>query len=323
VLAADSAIFHLFTHAFFKALLFLGAGSIMHALGGVIDVRRFGGLRRVMPVTCATFVIGGLALAGVPLFSGFFSKDEIIHAAFAAHPVLGIMGLITAVLTAFYTFRMIFLAFAGPERVPEGVHAHESGGWMLLPLVVLAIGAIGAGYVGVTAGHGGFLGFLQPGGVFQRFLAPAVEPYQSALEMRAEMSGAAAEHEGGHVLMYVSGALALVGILAAYVLYARRRDWAEAAEQAAPVAHEVLLNKYYVDELNDAVIVEPLRNTGRLCYGIDRYVVDGLVWTVSFVPRLVGMMLRPLQNGAIQSYGVSMTAGLVLIVLIAWMVSGS
>ena len=194
---------------------------------------------------------------------------------------------------------------------------------MLLPMVVLAMGALGAGYVGVTAGHGGFLGFIQPGGVFQRFLGPAVEPYRAAMQMRTEMSGAAAEHEGGYALMYVSGALALAGILAAYVLYVRRRDWAEAAEEAAPVAHEVLLNKYYVDELNDAVIVEPLRNAARLCYGIDRYVVDGLVWLVSFVPRAVGFVLRPLQNGAIQSYGVSMTAGLVLIAVIAWMVSGS
>jgi NADH-quinone oxidoreductase subunit L len=162
VFAASSAIFHLFTHAFFKALLFLGAGSVMHAMGGVIDVRRFGGLRRIMPVTFITMLIGSAALAGFPLLAGFWSKDEIIHHAMLQHPLLGMMGLITAALTAFYTFRMIFLAFFGPERVPEGVSAHESGRWIQLPLVVLAVGALSAGYLGVHVESGGFLGFLAP-----------------------------------------------------------------------------------------------------------------------------------------------------------------
>src|SRR5262249_54770784 len=141
--AMSSAIFHLFTHAFFKALLFLGAGSVMHAMHGEIDIRKFGGLARSLRITAGTFWIGGLALAGFPLLSGFWSKDEIIHAAFEHNQaVLGVLALITAALTAFYTFRMIFWAFHGPEKLPDGVdHAHESGGWMTFPLFVLSIGA--------------------------------------------------------------------------------------------------------------------------------------------------------------------------------------
>jgi NADH-quinone oxidoreductase subunit L len=188
---------------------------------------------------------------------------------------------------------------------------------MLVPLVALAAGALGAGYVGVTVGHGGFIGFIEPHGWFHTLLEPVVEPYKTATEMNGTPA-----HASGHMLMYVSGALALAGLAAAYVFYARRRNWAEAARRSSPVAHEVLHNKYFVDELNDAVIVRPLHQTGRLCFGIDRYVVDGLVWAVSVVPRALGVVLRPLQNGAMQSYGVSMTAGMVVIVLIVWLLSG-
>ena len=160
--AYDSSIFHLFTHAFFKALLFLGAGSVMHAMAGTIDIRRFAGLRKSMPITYVTFVIGGLALAGFPLLAGFWSKDEILHAALESDmPYLAVVGIVTAWLTAFYTFRMIYMAFHGQERLPQGVeHAHESGIWMCGPLVVLSIGAVFAGYAGVTVHIGAALGIL-------------------------------------------------------------------------------------------------------------------------------------------------------------------
>ena len=317
VFAADSAVFHLYTHAFFKALLFLGAGSVMHAMGGVIDVRKFGGLRRLLPVTFITFVIGSLALAGFPLLSGFFSKDEIIHAAFTQHPVLGLIGLITAVLTAFYTFRMVFLAFGGEQRVPEGVHAHESGPWMLVSLVLLSIGAIGAGYVGVTVHGGGFLGFLEPHGSFHEFLGPVVAPFK---EVVIPAHQAAEGAHGGHLLMYVSAALAIIGIATAYLLYMKRRDWAEGIPKAVPQAYDLLHNKYYIDEMNDAFIVRPLRAAANLFYAIDRLVVDGLVWFVSVVPQAIGAMLRGLQTGALQGYGVTMAGGLVVIVLIIWLI---
>jgi NADH-quinone oxidoreductase subunit L len=315
VFAADSAIFHLMTHAFFKALLFLGAGSVMHAMGGIIDVRQFSGLRRVLPWTYRTFVIGSLALAGFPLLAGFWSKDEIIHAAFAAHPILGAIGMLTALLTAFYTFRMVFLAFHGEQRIPQGVHAHESGIRMLIPLGVLSVGAIFAGYLGVTfhPGSGAFLGLLQPHGGFHHFLAPSVQSFILTMETP---HGEAAGHEGGAALMYLSAAIAIAGIALAYLLYAGQRVLAGqiAANLAGP--RELLYHKYYVDELYQAAIVEPLRSIGRFCFAIDRFGIDGAVWFATAVPRGVGFLLRGLQRGAVQGYGLSMACGLVLLILL-------
>ena len=321
VFAADSAVFHLFTHAFFKALLFLGAGSVMHAMGGIIDVRRFSGLRRILPWTCWTFVIGSLALAGVPFLSGFFSKDEIIHAAMMHSPVLGVMALGTALMTAFYTFRMVFLAFWGETRVPQGVHAHESGKWMLAPLVLLSIGAIGAGYLGVHVQSGGFAGALEPHGAFHHFLEPVTEPFRAQTPgEEGELAGVSNEAHEGHALMYISAFLAFAGIGAAWYLYVRRRDLAEQIAEGMPEIHELLANKYYVDELNHAAVVKPLWASGEAAFATDHYVVDGLLRAITAVPRTLGGLLRILQDGRIQSYGVTMTASLVVVVLIVLLV---
>ncbi|MGD2108001.1 MAG: NADH-quinone oxidoreductase subunit L [Phycisphaerae bacterium] len=314
VYAADSAIFHLFTHAFFKALLFLGSGSVMHAMGGIIDIRQFGGLRKLLPWTFATFVIGSLALAGFPFFSGFFSKDEIIHHALSVDPLLGVIGLVTALLTAFYTFRMVFLAFFGPERVPEGVHAHESGAWMLVPLVLLSVGAIGAGYVGVELTGRGFHHFLSP--VFeQTFVA------NSPLH-HGEHGAAAAEHVSfwsHYGLMILSGAMSIIGILVAYVLYVKQTWIPELLRGSSPRAYDALWNKYYVDEAYQDIIVEPARTTGRVCVGLDDYFVDGLIWIVTAIPRGVGYLVRTLQSGMLQGYGLSMVAGIaIIVVLMFW-----
>ncbi len=309
VYAADAAIFHLYTHAFFKALLFLGAGSVMHAMGGVIDVRKFGGLRKLLPWTFGTFVVGSLALAGFPLLSGFFSKDEIIHHAFGAHgllgPILGGIGLLTALLTAFYTFRMVFLAFFGEERVPEGVHPHESGKWMLGPLVVLSVGALLAGYVGVEK-------------VFDRPFHGFLEPVFAHTFVAAAGHEAAGEHPGfwaDYGLMIFSGALAIVGIVAAYVIYVRQPWVAPLVRVSLPRGHKTLWNKYYVDEVYSAGIVEPARTAGKICVGLDDYLIDGLIWFVTAVPRGLAYMLRGLQNGLMQGYGLSMVVGLTIIVL--------
>ncbi|MFQ5590841.1 MAG: NADH-quinone oxidoreductase subunit L [Phycisphaerae bacterium] len=309
VYAADSAVFHLFTHAFFKALLFLGAGSVMHAMGGIIDIRRFGGLRRILPWTCLTFAIGSLALAGFPLLSGFFSKDEIIHRALALHPFLGVMALVTALLTAFYTFRMVFLAFFGPQRVPEGVHPHESGGWMLAPLFILSVGAVFAGYLGVDATGRGFHQFLSP--VFETTFV-ANNPLGAA---HAEVHPGFWAHYG---LMILSGALSLIGILGAYLMYVSEPWIAGLARASAMQTHDALWNKYYVDELYDDVVVGPTRQTARVCVGLDDYLIDGLIWLVTAVPRALALVLRGLHGGAIQGYGLSMVGGIALIVLIAF-----
>ncbi len=314
VCAADSAVFHLYTHAFFKAVLFLGAGSVMHAMGGIIDVREFGGLRRVLPVTYITFLAGALALAGFPLFSGFFSKDEIIHAAFVVHPVLGVMGLLTAVLTAFYTFRMVFLAFHGPVRIPEGVTPHESGPWMLVPMCILAVGALAAGYAGVRVHYAGFLNCLEPHGAFHRFLEPVFAETFAAVpvvELRAE--------SGGHAMMYLSAGLAVVGIAAAAVLYVYRRRWADTVVVRMPDLHNLVYDKYYVDELYDSVAVTPARRTGLMFFDVDNYIIDGILWIAATLPRVAGFLLRGLHNGVLQGYALTMAAGVVVLLLIALM----
>ncbi len=314
VSAAGASLFHLYTHAFFKALLFLGAGSVMHAMGGVIDLRKFSGLKRVMPWTYGTMLIGCLALAGFPFLSGFWSKDEIIHAAFTQNKFLGAVALLTAVMTAFYTFRMFFRAFHGTTRIPEGVHAHESGGWMLLPLVILAFGAAFAGYLGVQVGHGGMLGLFRPEGVFHHFLEPALVPFATA---------AHDTHALGHLqqfgLMYISAALAVFGIIVAYTLYVDSPMLAMVTKRAFPSTHEILTHKYYVDEFYDRWIVQPTRRLGQFCFGVDNYVIESLIWLITAIPRLLAMIMRTLQQGALQSYGTSMAVGLaIILVLVMW-----
>ncbi|MFQ5430142.1 MAG: NADH-quinone oxidoreductase subunit L [Phycisphaerae bacterium] len=308
--AFDSAIFHLYTHAFFKACLFLGAGSVMHAMAGEIDIRRFAGLRKALPVTYATFLIAGAALAGVPLLSAFWSKDEIIHAAFAhGAPLLGWIGLFTALLTAFYTFRMIFLAFHGEQRLPRGVeHAHESGRWMTVPLVVLAAGAVFAGYAGVTLHGGGFFLLFEPGGAFHRFLEPV---FAAARPAAAEE---AAGHAGGHGLMYGSMAIALFGIFNAWFFYLRRPTIPMALALVAGRWYRLLYNKYYVDEIYDIVFVRPLWRLGEICHGIDRYFINAILWIIAAVPRAIGFALRGWQQGAMQGYALGMVIGLLVVV---------
>ena len=322
VFAADSAIFHLFTHAFFKALLFLGAGSVMHAMGGVIDVRHFGGLRSVLPWTFRVFLIGSLALAGVPLLSGFFSKDEILHHALSMYPVLGIMGLVTAFLTAFYTFRMVFLAFFGPARIPEGVHAHESGGWMIAPMLVLCVGAIAAGYVG-NEGVGVFHKFLQP--VFaESFVAnhphavSAMPGVHSTVVAVASEQASHASFWSHYGLMILSGALSLFGIAAAFFIYVRQPWLASLARASWPEPYQVLWNKYYFDELYDQLIVTPARRLGRFCVGLDDYLIDSLLWMVTAVPRGLAFTLRGVQSGLLQGYALSMVVGIAILVVFAF-----
>ena len=312
VYAANAAVFHLFTHAFFKALLFLGAGSVMHALAGTIDLRQFGGLRRRMPVTYVTFLIGGLALAGFPFVSGFFSKDEIIHISLAASTPLGAVALFGELLTAFYTFRMVFLAFHGPERVPEGVHVHESPVWMLIPLVLLSVGALIAGYVDVDLEPGGFCGLIELNGWLCRFLDPTFRPFCNV--------AAHSPHELGHGLTYFSTILSLAGIVLAYVVYVRHRNWAERAATTLAPVQKLLYRKFYVDECYDAIVVRPLRRLSRVLYGADVHVIDGLVRAVVFVPRAFGASWRHLQTGAVQDYGMTMMAGLALLVIVLLMV---
>ena len=305
--APDSAIFHVFTHAWFKALLFLAAGSVMHQMGGVIDLRKFSGLRHVLPQTYRVMLIGCLALAGFPLLAGFWSKDEIVHAAFHnCGTLVGIVMLGTAGLTAYYTFRMFFLCFHGKLRLPEeaGEHPHESPPVMILPLWILAIGAIFTGYLGVTigTGSGAFLGFLQPHGLIHGTLGHST-------------IGAVDHAEGGAWLMYVSAAVALAGILLAAVRYGKAPEVDPDQRLLGPV-FKLWHAKYYVDELYDRVLVRPLRGLGHLCFGTDRFGVDGLVWLVAAVPRGLAFGLHFVQRGALQVYALGMVLGLAVLLLL-------
>jgi len=314
VFAASAAIFHLFTHAFFKALLFLAAGSVMHAMNGVIDIRRFGGLARVLPITAFTFWIGGLALAGFPLLSGFWSKDEIVAAAMTVDPLLGRLAIVTSVLTAFYTFRMIFVAFHGPLRTPEEAeHPHESGPWMTVPLMLLAVGAVFAGYAGVRLAVGaGFAGLFTPeDGRFEAFLKGPLQPYHRLL-----VSQPAYQAEPHFGLMYLAGTLAILGILAAWYVYVRRPALAATAARACGPVYQLVSRKYLIDELYDLVIVGSAWSAGVFMYFFDCYVIDGAVFVAALVPRTVGLFARYGQMGAVQGYALAMAAFSVVVVLV-------
>jgi len=304
--AFDSAVFHLYTHAFFKACLFLGAGSVMHAMDGVIDITKFGGLKKDLPITYRTFFVSALALAGFPFLAAFWSKDEIIHAALAGNmPLLGWIGLLTALLTAFYTFRMVAMAFWGPKMLPAGVeHAHESGRWMTVPLMLLAVGAVFAGYVGVTFSNHGFIGFLAPHGVFHHFLDPVFASAKGILGAHE------ASHEG-YALMYWSSAIAIFGIANAWYFYTKRPTIPGAIALASGPIYPLLKNKYYVDEIYDAIFVQPLRKVGRFFFGSDRYGINSLLFIIGNLPRVLGFGLRTGQQGAMQGYALGMILGLV------------
>ncbi|MBK9119457.1 MAG: NADH-quinone oxidoreductase subunit L [Phycisphaerales bacterium] len=318
-----SGVFHVFTHAWFKALLFLGAGSVMHAMGGVIDVRRFSGLRQVLPRTYAVMLIGCLALAGFPLLAGFWSKDEIVHAAlFSDTPWVGWLLVLTALLTAFYTFRMFFLCFHGPLRLPAeaGQHPHESPPVMLRPLYILALGAIFTGYLGVGLVPGSadaFLGVLKPhAGIFHAYLGNST--IIETAHQGAEAAGAAVEHGSGIWVAYLSAVVALAGIGLAWLVYGRAPE-VDPARRALGSVFGLLNAKYYVDEIYDAVLVRPLRGLGKVLFGVDRLGVDGAVHFVAAVPRGLAFVLQMFQRGVLQSYALSMVLGLVVL-LVLWTV---
>jgi len=312
--AVTAAVFHLFTHAFFKAVLFLSAGSVMHSMGDVIDMRRFSGLRKVLPITHLTFLAGSLALAGLPLLSGFWSKDMILEALLKSGEdapkfaklywfVFGV-AILTAGMTAFYTFRAYFRTFWGPKRLPEeaGDHPHESPLVMTLPLLVLGAGALVAGAVAEPIT--GFFGhFLEKSTVLQ------------AAEARSKLP--AIDHALNWSLAIGSSLVALAGVLLAAFMYASGARNAPLADGAVPKArgrfYYLSLNKLYVDEMFTVLFVKPLTGLAWAARAAENLVYD-LVRLVSFVPKFVGSVLAPMQNGLVQFYALSMMVGVVALV---------
>ena len=304
--AVTAAMFNLFTHAFFKALLFLASGSVMHAMGGVIDVRQFGGLRKLLPVTHITFLCGAAALAGLPLLSGFWSKDLILEALVeageskrpysAGYFLLFVVACTAALMTAFYTTRAYLLTFWGPERIPHeaGHHAHESPKVMTVPLMVLAVGAVfaGAALQPFTHWFGDFLGTTP------------------ALAQADRVPGArAVEHHLNWTMMGVSTALALFGVALAAGVYGN--GGAEKAPTGLEPVFAASRSKLLVDELYYAVFVKPAEVLAFLARVFDS-VLDGFTRVVSSVPRFVAEAVRPIQNGLVQFYALSMALGLMV-----------
>jgi len=312
--AYAAGIFHLYTHAFFKALLFLGSGAVIHALAGEQDLRRMGGLKRELPLTYWTFLIGSLAIAGVPLLSGFFSKDEILYETYASgHTGLWIVGLITSLMTAIYMFRLVFLTFHGErhaEAAAPGHHLHDAPRPMAIALVVLAIGSILAGYAGFPSALGG-------SGRFQQFLAPSFSAPAAAASAEAGGGAHGAEDHAGVELslMAVSSAVALAGIGVAFFFFLRNRAAARAMADRFGGLRTVLLNKYYVDEIYDAGIVQPVRIVSEegLWKGLDARVIDGAVNGVADTVGGLSEVLRRAQTGSVRAYAASLFLGVVAV----------
>jgi NADH-quinone oxidoreductase subunit L len=305
--AFSAGIFHLMTHAFFKALLFLGAGSVIHAMGGEQDLMRMGGLRKHTPVTFRTMFAGALAIAGIFPLAGFFSKDEILWSAWRnGHPWIWLFGLATAGMTAFYMFRLIFLAFFGEERFDEHTrhHLHESPWVMTGPLVVLGILSVVGGFVGTPAWLG--LGANQ----FEHFLEPSLA---YALPHEANE----ASHSLEFVFAAVSVAVALTGIAIAYRLYVSRPATADAVAARWSSLHRVLKNKYYVDEAYDGAIVHPTMNcsTRFLWKGFDAGFIDGAVNGVGSAVHAAAGVLKNLQNGLARSYAAWILTGALAVLI--------
>jgi NADH-quinone oxidoreductase subunit L len=318
--AFGAGMFHLMTHAFFKALLFLGAGSVIHAMGGEQDMRQMGGLRKHIPWTYATMFAGALALAGAPGFSGFFSKDEILLAVRSgpyASSVLYALGVLTAGLTAFYIFRLLFLSFHGAPRYDEHhVHVHESPSNMLLPLVVLAVLSIAGGW---------FAAPLLVGGAnhFDRFLAPV---FGAVREAPAAEAASQAGSAGGELLAALLGAPVLAGLagfLVAWWLYIRSPALPARLAASLSGPYRLLSGKYFIDELYRAVIVRPLVwiSTNVFWHTVDERGIDGAVNGIAHDLGEFGDALRHLNSGNTRTYAAWVIVGaLVLTSAVVWMV---
>lgn len=289
--AYAAGVWHVVTHAFFKALLFLGAGSVIHALGGEQDLRNMGGLRKKTPITFWTMCCAWVAISGVPPFAGFYSKDAILAAAYEHSPAIYWVGVITAGITAFYVSRAMFLAFFGEPRGHH--HPHESPPVMWIPLAIL----------GVLSLAGGFL-FNIP--EYLRDIFPPI-------------------HEADNpALVYISVAIGFAGIALAYLMYVAKPGMADSLANALKAPYQLIYNKYFVDELYDATVVKPLVGGSRLVLwkGVDAGLIDGTVNGVGARARDVGSVLRLLQSGNIRSYAAWVLFGGVALIVMMGLAGG-
>ncbi|MEJ2684083.1 MAG: NADH-quinone oxidoreductase subunit L [Candidatus Sulfobium sp.] len=302
--AYGAGIFHLYTHAFFKALLFLCAGSVMHAMAGELDMRKMGGLKKYMPVTYITMLLASLSISGVPGFAGFFSKDEILWLAYSGSSPVGkfvwLIGTIVVFLTAFYSFRLIFVTFHGKFRGTheQEHHLHESPKVMTIPLILLCVGAVGAGWVGIPHLLGG-------GAHFTEFLGPVLGNPEGHGTVSQEW-----------LMMAISIITGLAGIGFAYFMYVMRTDLPEKVAEQFRLIYRLLFNKYYIDEIYSYLIVRPtIWAAGNILIGVtDRHIIEAVV---NGVPEAIGGIsrrLRRVQTGLLQNYAAIMATGALIIV---------
>jgi NADH-quinone oxidoreductase subunit L len=298
-----AAIFHMVTHAFFKALLFLGSGSVIHGMGDEQDMRRMGALRKAMPITAVTFIVGWLAIAGVPPLAGFWSKDEILLFAYDLSPALWVIGLVTALITAFYMSRQVFLVFFGearwndheeaeagetPEAPQEEVHPHESPWLMTVPLVVLALLSFVGGGLNLPLNH--------DSKVLENWLEPVIGENEAHIAVATGTK---------YALAIAAAALALVGILVASAVYLRKR--------VKPVEPAVLAHAWYYDEAVSAFVGGPGEKVFDGVAAFDRNVIDGAVNGVATSVKGTGRLLRLAQSGYVRSYALGITTGVVIV----------
>ena len=301
--AYTGAVFHVMTHAFFKALLFLGAGSVIHAMGGEQDMRNMGGLKKYMSITHLTFLLGCIAIAGIPPFSGFFSKDEILAAAFAKNPVYWVIGVAGAVMTAFYMFRLYGMTFLGKFRGTheQEHHLHESPAAITFPLIILALLAVVGGWVGIPEI------FIHGGHKLETFLAP-VFAQSTAMEQKAALN-----HSTEWMLMIVSVSLSLIALIYAWRKFSRYQKTTTASIGIS----KVLENKWYVDELYAAVITRPLKSLAVFFNNVvEKKGIDGMVNGVGKAVNYGSRQIRWLQSGQVGAYVLLMVVGMLVLFII-------
>ncbi len=299
--AYTGAVFHVMTHAFFKALLFLGAGSVIHAMQNQQDIRYMGGLKKYMPITHITFLLACLAISGIPPFSGFFSKDEILAAAYEHNIILWVIGVLTAGLTAFYMFRLYVMTFLGSFRGTheQEHHLHESPSAMTIPLIVLAILSVIGGFVGIPEV------FAPNAHALEHFLSPVIAKNPESHQL---------SHGTEYMLMGVSVALALIAIVYAWSRFSKKPEIEEAEG-----AGKLLANKWYVDELYDTVIAKPLLASGNLLKNVvEKSGIDGIVNGVGRGIQYAGRQIRLMQSGQVGNYILLMVLSMVLMILLVF-----
>jgi len=295
-----AAIFHLMTHAFFKALLFLGSGSVIHGMHGEQDMRKMGALKNKMPITYAVMLVGTLAIAGIFPFAGFFSKDEILFKALTDGAVgYWAIASLGAMMTAFYMFRLIFMTFYGEKRWDPHVHPHESPPVMTIPLIILAILSTVGGFVGIP--------LIQGWNLFHDFLNPSIAHVMVGHEVHHSMTFEV-------MMMLVSMGVAGIGIFIAYKMYIKQPELPSEVTAKVPGLYDLIYNKYYVDEFYDATVVEPIKNGSVFLWKeADSKVIDGVVnGTASIVERL-SVIIRKLETGYVQNYALGILIGVAVI----------